>query len=61
LFDTIQDRADEVGETDRCRHVWIQCARNLTEVVEMTVGQGKRLQLVCRVQASVVGLVNELH
>lgn len=61
LFHAIQDRADQVGEADRCRHVGVELSDELPEVVEVSVGKRQRLQLVCRVQASILGRWHQMH
>jgi hypothetical protein len=49
LFNAIQDRADQMGEADRCRHVGVELPDDPAEIVQMTVGKRQRLQLVSRV------------
>jgi len=61
LFHAIQDRADEVGETYRCRHVGIELPDDPPEIVEVMVGKRQRLQLVRRFQVSVLGRWHEMH
>jgi len=46
LLDTIQDRADQMRQAERRRHVGIELESGLSEVVEMFVRQDEGFQLV---------------
>jgi len=61
LFHAIQDRADQVGKADRCRHVGVELPDDPAEIVEMTVGKRQRLQLISRFQVSFLGRWHEFH
>jgi hypothetical protein len=61
LFHAIQDRADQVGEADRCRHVGVELPDDPAEIVEMMVGKRQRLQLASHFQVSCLGLWHEFH
>ena len=60
LFETIEDRADQVRPGERLRHAWIHLAAQLPEVVEVPVGENDRLELVTA-RSSVLGRWHEMH
>jgi hypothetical protein len=61
LFHAIQNRADQMGETDRCRHVGVELSDDPSEIVEMTIRKRERFQLIGRIQASVLDRGHEMH
>jgi hypothetical protein len=61
LLYTIEDRADQVGETYRCRHVGIQFPGDPPEVIEVPVRKRQCFQLVGGVRTSILGRWHQMH
>jgi hypothetical protein len=61
LFNAIEDRADQVGQAERGRHVRIHPAGNLPEIVEVFPGEGDRLQRIRRCGSSFLIWWHEAH
>jgi len=61
LFHAIEDRADQVREADRCRHVGVELLTDAPEIVEMMVGEGERFQFVGHARGSFFTGPNEMH
>ena len=61
LFDTVQNRANQVGEADRCRHVRVELSDDPSQIVQMAVGQRQRFQLIDCIAAVLRGRGHEVH
>ena len=61
LFHAVQDRSNEMGETEGHRHVGVELEGCLPEVVEMFVRQNEGFQLVGRAASSRFHRWHQVH
>jgi hypothetical protein len=52
LFNTVENRADQVRQPERLRHCRVQFAGNLPEIIEVMTRKDDRLHLVRRSRRS---------